>query len=282
LFAAFTIGLGVPRIHFGGVGPMFAALARVKPAHLTMPGSTVNQGHAWFISTVVLAALGFYMWPHAFASAFGAKSAGTLRRNAVFMPFYQLTMALMLSAGFAAVLVTPGLRDGDLSMLTVVRQTFSPWFLGVVGGAGALTAMVPASIILLAAATSLAKNVYRPIFAPSMTDDAVARLARITVVALSLVGLYFALYSSSTLVSLVLLGYAGATQFFPGVVLGLFWKRVSAVGVFTGIVVGVGVTILLVLSGRDPFFGLNAGFVALCLNFLITALLSLVSKPQSL
>jgi SSS family solute:Na+ symporter len=141
----------------------------------------------------------------------------------------------MLFVGFAAVLVAPGLSDGDLSLLTVVRKTFSPWFLGVVGGAGALTAMVPAAIIILTAATSFAKSLYRRLFAPSMTDDAVARLARITIMALSLISLYFAIHSSTTLVSLLLLGYAGVTRFFSGVVLGLFWMRVTAVGVFAGI-----------------------------------------------
>jgi len=74
------------------------------------------------------------------------------------------------------------------------------------------------------------------------------------------------------------LGYAGITQFFPGVVLGLFWKRVSAAGVFTGIVLGVAATSFLVLSNRDPFLGLNAGFVALCLNFLTAVVLSLATQ----
>jgi solute:Na+ symporter, SSS family len=48
-----------------------------------------------------------------------------------------------------------------------------------------------------------------------MTDDQVSKLARVMVVVLSLVGVYFAIYSSATLVSLLLLGYAEVTQFFP-------------------------------------------------------------------
>ena len=47
---------------------MFAALAQARPAHLTMPGATANLGHTWYISTVLLTSLGFYMWPHAFAA----------------------------------------------------------------------------------------------------------------------------------------------------------------------------------------------------------------------
>ncbi|HXJ95662.1 MAG TPA: sodium:solute symporter family protein [Terriglobia bacterium] len=280
LLAAVAIGIGVPYVHFGGIGKMFAALAHARPAHLTMPGATRNLGHAWYLSTVLLTSLGFYMWPHSFASAFTAKSADTLRRNAVVMPLYTLTLAFVLFAGFTAVLVAPGLANGDMSLLTVVRSTFPAWFLGVIGGAGALTAMVPAAIFTLTAATLFAKNLYRPLFAPAMTDDQVGRVARLMVVVLSLIALYFAIYSSTTLVSLLLLGYAGVTQFFPGVVLGLFWRRAAMRAVFAGMVAGVTIVASLALTKRDPIFGLNAGFVALCLNFTIAIAGSLVSAPH--
>jgi len=101
------------------------------------------------------------------------------------------------------------------------------------------------------------------------------------VVVVSLVSLYFAIYRSATLVSLLLLGYAGVTQFFPGVILGLFWNRVTMAGVFAGMVSGLAAVAFLVLSGRDPFLGLNAGFVALSVNFLITTILSLLTRPNS-
>jgi SSS family solute:Na+ symporter len=269
LGAALAIGIGVPFIHFGGISPMFAALVHAKPAHLTMPGATLNQGHAWFISSVLLSSLGFYMWPHFFGATYTAKSADTLRRNAVVMPLYTLTLVFIFFAACTAVLVAPGLASGDLALLTVVRRSFPPWFLGVVGGAGVLTAMVPAAIITLTAATLFAKNLYRPLFAPAMTDDQVARLARAMVVVMGVISLTLAIFSSTTIVSLLLMGYAGVTQFFPGVVLGLYWKRVTTVAVFVGMAAGVATAVFLMLTHRDPLFGMNAGFLALCLNFLI-------------
>jgi SSS family solute:Na+ symporter len=281
VFAAVAIGVGVPYIYFGGIGPMFAALARAHPAHLTMPGATPNLGHTWYISTVLLTSLGFYMWPHTFGTTFTARSANTLRRNAVVMPIYTLTLAFILFAGFTAVMVVPGLANGDLALLRIVRKSFPPWFLGVVGGAGALTAMVPASIFILTAATLFAKNLYRPVFAPSMTDDQVAMLARLMVVVIGAVSLCLAIYTSTSLVSLLLIGYAGVTQFFPGVILGLYWQRVTAPAVLAGLVAGVATSVFLMLSHQDPLFGWSAGFVALCLNFMITIFLSLVTPAAS-
>lgn len=280
LVAAFSIGIGIPYHYFGGIKPMFKVLTQAKAAHLTMPGSAHNMGHAWYISTVLLTACGFYMWPHAFGSVFTAKSGDTLRRNAVIMPLYGITLPLLFFVGYTAILVIPGLKNGDLALLTMVRQTFSPWFLGFVGGAGALTAMVPAAIMILSAATLFTKNFFRPLFRPAMKDDDVARLARVMVVVITGIALYFAIYSSTTLVGLLLLAYAGIAQFFPGVILGLYWKRVTSAGVSSGILAGVGLAMILVFSKHDPFIGLNAGFAALCVNMAVTVVASLCTPAQ--
>ena len=280
LFAAVFIGIAVPYMYFGGIGKMFAAVIHARPTHLVMPGTTKNLGHTWYISTVLLTSLGFYMWPQAFGSSFTAKSGDTLRRNAVVMPLYGITMPLMLFVGLGALLVLPNLANGDLSLLTIVRKTFPAWFLGLVGGAGALTAMVPAAIQILTAATLFAKNLWRPLFAPQMSDQQVATLARITVLAITAIALVFAVYSSLTIVSLLLLGYAGVTQFFPGVVLGLFSRRVRGPAVFSGIVAGISTVTLLMLTQHDPWMGWNAGFAALCLNFAVVAAVSLVQRTR--
>jgi solute:Na+ symporter, SSS family len=193
------------------------------------------------------------------------------------MPLYSITMPLMFFVGLAATLVVPGLANGDLALLTIVRRTFPPWFLGVIGGAGVLTAMVPAGIMLLTAATLFVKNLWRPILAPGMTDQQVARFAKITVLVLTVIALCSSIYSSTTLVALLLAGYAGVTQFFPGVVLGLFTKRVTMRGVFAGMATGVLIVVLLMLTNHDPLMGLNAGFIALCCNFAVVASVTLLA-----
>ncbi|HEY1892637.1 MAG TPA: sodium:solute symporter family protein [Steroidobacteraceae bacterium] len=281
LIAAIAIGFGIPLAYFGGIGAMFTALIQARPEHLVMPGSTPNLGHSWYMSTVLLTACGFYMWPHTFGATFTAKSADTLRRNAVVMPLYSLTLALMFFAGFAAVLILPHLQNGDLALLIVVRRTFPAWFLGVIGGAGALTAMVPAAILLLSAATLFAKNLYRPLLAPAMSDDGVARLARAMVVLLGALSLGLAIHGASTIVALLLTGYAMVAQCLPGVLLGLYWQRVTGTGVLIGLIVGVLTAVTLMSAHLDPIGGLNAGFVALCINFVATIAGSLATRASA-
>jgi SSS family solute:Na+ symporter len=129
--------------------------------------------------------------------------------------------------------------------------------------------MVPAAIQILTAATLFSKNICRPVLAPRMTDTHVATLAKMMVLVLTSGALYLAIHSSVSLVSLLLMGYAGVAQFFPGVVLGLYTKKVSATGIFAGMFCGVAVVAFLILTKRDPWIGLNPGFVALCLNFAV-------------
>ena len=118
------VGIGVPLIYFGGFGKMFRALIEQSPNYLVFPGGTANMDVLWVMSTVLLSGMGFYMWPHAFASAFSAKSAKTIKRNAVIMPLYQIPVLLVFMVGFTALLVIPGLKKGDMAFLALVNKTY--------------------------------------------------------------------------------------------------------------------------------------------------------------
>ena len=272
LLSVGIVGFGVPYIYFGGVGNMFQALAAQRPAHLIFPGATANMDVLWVMSTVLLTGAGFFMWPNIFATAFSAKSADTIKRNAVIMPLYQLPILLLLLVGFTALMAIPGLKDGDFAFLSIVNKAYPQWFMGFVGAAGAVTAMVPASILVLFASTLLAKNVYQTGINPRASDQMVVRLSRFMVVVIMAAGLLFAILLPNALVNLLLIGYNGVSQFCPGVVLGLYWKRIHARAVFAGIITGLSVVAILAFGKHDPFLGLNAGFVALIANFTVTIL----------
>lgn len=274
-----VVGFTIPRLLFGGVAPMFARLSATLPAHLTMPGETADLGHGWFISMVLLSSCGQVTWPHGFSSAFAAKDGETLRRNAILMPLCTLTIPLVFFAGYAARLTLPPLKNGDLAFMAIVRAHFPAWFLGLVGGGGALAAMVPAAIMLLTAATLFAKNLVRPLLAPDLPDSGVAALSRGLVAVLTAVSLWFAWHSSTTLVALLQLGYGMVAQFLPGVLFGLGWKRVRGGAVLAGLAAALICLVILVETGRDPWGGIAAGFIALAVNFLLVTGLTLARSP---
>ncbi len=281
ILAVLVVGIGVPVIYFGGFGNMLSTLIAQKPQYLVLPGATSHMGVIWVMSTLLLTGLGFYMWPHVFGSVFSAKSASIIKRNAIIMPIYQIPILLIFMVGFTALLVIPGLENGDMAFLELVNKTYPSWFMGFVGAAGAVTAMVPASILVLFASTLLAKNVYMAGFNPRASEETVMRLSRFLVLVVTTVALVFAIAFPEELVNLLIFGYDGVCQFFPGVVMGLFWRRVTKTGVFSGLVVGIAVVVGLIASGRDPFWGMNAGFVGLVVNSAVTFLVSIRAKTKS-
>src|SRR5271168_2428229 len=64
------LGIYLPLHYYGGFGAMFSAIQAAKPDFLALPAK--GESVAWFNSTVLLTAMGFYMWPHTFGSLFTA------------------------------------------------------------------------------------------------------------------------------------------------------------------------------------------------------------------
>lgn len=290
LGVATFLGLYLPWHYYGGVTPMFRAVQQRNPEFLTL--HTPALGVSWFISTVLLTSLGFYMWPHFFAATFSAEHERTLRRNAVIFPLYQLVLLFILFVGFVAVLQVPGLKgtDSDLALLRLSRDTFPPWFVGLIGATGMLTALVPGSMLLTTSATMLAKNVYGGL-RPGTAAPALLRLAQLLVPVLAAVTLLLTFEGGNTIVALLLLGYAFVTQLFPALIASLLPRNpVTAWGAAAGMVVGVAVVSYVTVGRRSvasllPFLPewaqtLNVGIVALLANALALALVSTLTRRR--
>jgi solute:Na+ symporter, SSS family len=285
ILAILVIGITIPYLQFGGIGPMLDQVVRTSSEYLVLPGTTEDQGVLWYMSTVLLTAFGFFMWPHLFGPLFTARDENIFRRNAVALPLYQLGILFVFFVGFAALLLIPNLQDPDMALLEVVKRTYPSWFLGFIGAAGAVTAMVPAAVLTLTAATLFAKNVLQQAVKPDMSDTSVAIVSRWSVIGIIAIALFFAIVFPSALVNLLLIGYNGVTQFLPGVLFAILGLRVSPWAVGAGMLTGIGVTAFLMIGGMDPFMGVNVGFIALVLNFLVASVLSVMlkgSRPPSL
>ena len=288
------IGLYLPIHYFGGIGEMFKQVDEAKPGFAQLSGDQLTP--VWFSSTVLLTALGFYMWPHTFGSALSARDEKVFKRNAAIMPIYQLLIAFVFFVGFAAVLKAPGLAadQTDLALLSVAKDAFPQWFVGLIGSAGILCALVPGSMLLIASATTVAKNIVRGLN-PEMTDERTASLSKLMVPVIALAGVAFVFAGGQTLVTLLLLGYALVTQLFPPLVLALTkpgW--VTKQGAMAGIVAGVAMVATMSFAGATPetsssvdsfipglpsyIAQLNLAIVALVVNLIVMVAVSAFTR----
>ena len=284
LAIAVFLGIYLPIHYYGGLTEMFQAIDAAKPGFLALPAE--GESVWWFSSTVLLTALGFYMWPHSFGSVFTAREARAFRRNAMVMPLYQLILLFVFFVGFAAILQVPGLKgpEIDLALFRLSLNTFAPSMVGVIGAAGVLTALVPGSMILMTAATLIANNLYR-VARPAAAESEIRRLAKLMVPVVALVAVGFTLNGGTTIVALLLMGYSFVTQLFPALLCSLVRPHiVTREGAIAGILAGVATVALVSLTHTtlgtlfpalpQAVQDLNIGIVALFVNVVVLFVVS--------
>lgn len=265
LGAAVFLGIGLPTMFFGSPGAMISHVISAKPHWLTLAAGSAPYGTTWFISTIALTSLGVTMFPQWAQSLFTAKDEQTVRLNLMFMPLYNVVMVLILLAGFTAMLLAPGLTGpaADRSYLIVLQRHFPAWVVGLICGAGALAALLPASMLLLGSSTVISRNVLGH-----------TRWVRPTVLVCAALALLLWFFAKATLVDLLLFVFNGITQLFPAVILGLFWKRMTAYAAAAGIAAGEIIAIFTLHASGGPW-GINVGLIALLVNAAVCVVLAL-------
>lgn len=282
LLAVLFAGIAIPAHFFGSIAGMFDALVQRHPQMLVLPTTWSNHSVVWFVSTVLLTGIGFFAGPHSMNAILSSKSGDALRRNAIWMPVYQLILLLVFFAGFAALLIVPGMRPGasDQSFVLVVQRYYPAWVLGVVAAAGVLGALVPSAALLLAGGSTLAKNVLADGLGIATDDRRQTAAMRISIVVLAVLSLLLWLVYKKTLVDLLLFYYNGVTQFMPGLVFALTWRRVSKYAIAAGLAGGLATVVTIFVEHADPTpYGINIGLLALAVNVVLVVVVTLI-RPR--
>ncbi|MEU3185852.1 sodium:solute symporter family protein [Streptomyces sp. NPDC006923] len=259
----------VPLHYFDGYGPLLDRLVAEKREWLTLPGhGGSGLGGAWFVTTSLLNALTVVIFPTTVAGYLGARSADALRRNAIWLPAYNVLLFVPMVLGLAALFVVPGLAgaDSNLALFTLVVDSLPAWAVGIIGVAAALSSVVPMAVFMLVIGTMWGRSVLSLVPRWKTRQKGAAQ---VVVVAAGTIALILTYAAPNTLVRLSLISYEGMAQLLPILLLGLVWRRLTLAGALSGLAVGVGVVCALVFTGHDPVWGINAGIVALAANLVV-------------
>ncbi|MFD6533273.1 sodium:solute symporter [Streptomyces sp. NPDC060184] len=259
----------VPIHYFDGYGPFLDRLVTEKSEWLTFPGhGDSGLGEAWFVSTSFLNSLTVVIFPTTVAGYLGARNADVLRRNAMWLPAYNVLLFVPMLLGMAALFVVPGLvgADSNLALFKLVTDSLPAWAVGVIGVAAALSSIVPMAVFMLVIGTMWGRSVLSLVPRWQQRQKGAAQIVVVVAGGLALLLTYTA---PNTLVRLSLISYEGMAQLLPMVLLALVWRRLTFPGAFSGLAVGVVVVCVLVFNGYDPVWGVNAGLVALAANLAV-------------
>jgi sodium/proline symporter len=151
--------------------------------------------------------------------------------------------------------------------------------------AGILAATISSSdSYLLIAASAFSKNIFQGIFKKNATDKQVMMVSRITLMALALIGIIFALDEKSVIFDIVSFAWSGfGATFGPIMLFSLFWKRTNRAGAIAGMIGGAGMVFLwkLVISKLGGVFAIYELLPAFIFSSICIVAVSLMTAPPS-
>ncbi len=237
-------------IQLGGWGKIFAAVPPEKLLLVPPQGNTTGA-YSVYATLALGSALALLLYPHSMTGILSASSGRAVRRNAALLPAYTLVLGLLALLGFFALAAgvdkLPEFADGfkqfktNFAVPALMLHSFPAWFAGVTFAAIGIGALVPASIMSIAAANLFTRNIYREFLNGQPTNKQESRTAKWASLLVKLGALVFiVLVPLQYAIQLQLLGGIWIIQILPSVVIGLYTRWLNPWALLIGWAAGMG------------------------------------------
>jgi cation/acetate symporter len=211
------------------------------------------------------------------------------------------------SAAFAATAASYGWQgnemvkvDRDIMVLANPEIAKLPfWVIALVAAGGIAAALSTAAGLLLAIASAISHDLIKGIFMTDATEKTELMSSRIAMAGAILVAGYLGLNPPGFAAEVVALAFGlAASSIFPALMLGIFSKRCNRVGAISGMLAGLGSTLIYIFLYKGWFFikstamladsadhwllGISPGSfgaVGALLNFIVAIIVSRLTAP---
>src|SRR5450830_744132 len=272
----------------GGYGIVFNSAREAFAAKGGMTGLTLKPAQFLPFATLALgSAMAAFMYPHTLTGIFAAKSADTIRKNAVFLPAYTVLLGLIALLGYMAYAAGVKVEANNDIVPALFNAMFPSWFSGLAFAAIAIGALVPAAVMSIGAANLFTRNFWKPYVNPNVSPEGEAKVAKMVSLVVKFGALVFILFLPTKFaLDLQLLGGVWILQTFPALVFGLFIGWFGANALLSGWAVGIiGGSWLAYADGIKPVhtfhigadsYSMYTGLIALAINIVVAVVVQLV------
>jgi len=210
------------------------------------------------------------------------------------LPAYSFMLGMIALLGFVALAAGVVSKDPNAAVPLLFLKMFPEWFAGFCLAAIAVGALVPASIMSIAASNLFTRNLYGEFARRKATPAQESQMAKIVSLAVKFGALVFVLRLPATYaIEMQLLGGIWMGQLFPSVVLGVFtrWFNPWALlaGWAAGMAAGTGMAACLGLKSSvfplhigGSVYAMYAAVPALLLNLAVATALTLIVRAAGL
>lgn len=251
-------------------------------------GSASNYGVLSICSTLAWG-LGYFGMPQVLLRFMAIRKEDELKRSrriATVWVVISLSVAVFIGLVGRQLFPVAHLTKGGAENIFITLATNSlPAILAGFVMAGILAATISSSdSYLLIAASAFSKNIFQGIFKKNANDKQVMTVSRITLLALALIGILFALDENSVIFDIVSFAWSGfGATFGPLMLFSLFWKRINRAGAIAGMIGGGGMVFLwkLAISQLGGVFAIYELLPAFIFSSICIVAVSLMTAPPS-
>ncbi|MBB5354376.1 cation/acetate symporter [Anoxybacillus mongoliensis] len=173
-------------------------------------------------------------------------------------------------------------------MATPEIANLGVFVIGLVAAGAMAAALSTAGGLMIAISSSFAHDIYYRILRPNASEQNRLLVARISIVAATVLAGLVALNPPGVITQIVAWAFAiAASTFFPALVLGVWWKRSNAAGAIAGMLVGLVVSLGYILAAKYGGFSVagivdtGAGIFGAVAAMLANVVVSLMTKEPS-
>ena len=289
--------------HVGGWSGLVEKVSAMGPGydnhfHLILPADT-NTPFPW---TGILFGLTFVM-----ANAYmignqkivqrclAAKNEWHAKASMVFGAFLKMFIpVLVLIPGLIAIVMHPGLEDGDDAMPALIRTLLPPGLGGLLFAAFLAGLMSSIDSMLNSTATLWTKDIYEKFIRKGASDRhylIVGRCATVALLALGVITSPVSKYFEGIYVAVQTFLSMFQGPVFSILLLGIFWRRITQWGGLAGLVGGMSASALFyilhsVFAPVGGFFAIQDPFLyvswwSFVVGFSVAVLVSMATRPHS-
>jgi len=272
----------------GGYGAVFDTAGKAFAVKGGATGLLLKPAQVLPYATLAIgSAMAAFMYPHTLTGIFAARSADTIRKNAVFLPAYTVLLGLIALLGYMAYSAGLAVKSNNDVVPALFAALFPSWFVGFAFSAIAIGALVPAAVMSIGAANLFTRNFWKAYVQPSVSPAGEAKVAKIVSLVVKLGALVIILFLPTKFaLDLQLLGGVWILQTFPALVFGLFFNWFRAPALLVGWLVGLATgTTLVFMDGVKPVhtltlggdhYAMFTGLLALIVNVVVAAVLQML------
>lgn len=228
---------------------LHAAIAEAGINHADLTGGRTG----WAAFAVILSGLswglGYMGQPHLltkFMAIDQVKNIKISRRIAFIWAVPAFSGAMLIGLLGLVYFKQGAFADTEYVMPQLATKLLPGWIAGIVISAAIAAMMSTADSQLLAISSSVIEDVYHKFMGKdTVTETMLLRLSRIITIAVGIMAFIISITSKKLVFAMVSYAWAGlGASFGPAMLLTLWWKKTTAKGVLSGMIVGTIVTII--------------------------------------